>query len=78
MLQQFSWGHFLIAMVVLNLVWYVIVVLVFYRAEVLDFLGGTAQVGSIGRDDGGYSKSGRIFFCKVATSSAPKCALRFA
>jgi hypothetical protein len=40
MLQQFSWGHFLIAMVVLNLVWYVFVVLVFYRAEVLAFLGG--------------------------------------
>jgi hypothetical protein len=38
MLQQFSWGHFLIAMIVLNLVWYVFVGLVFYRAEVLAFL----------------------------------------
>lgn len=39
MLQHFSWGHFLIASIVLNLVWYVFVVLVFYRAEVLAFLG---------------------------------------
>lgn len=40
MLQQFSWGHFLIAMIVLNLVWYVFVALVFYRTEVMAFLGG--------------------------------------
>lgn len=45
MLQQFSWGHFLIAMIVLNLVWYVFVVLVFYRAEVMAFLDGADGVG---------------------------------
>lgn len=48
MLQQFSWGHFLIAMVVLNLVWYVFVLLVFYRAEVLAFLGTGAGGGIVG------------------------------
>ncbi|MDQ8051919.1 MAG: hypothetical protein REI78_02785 [Pedobacter sp.] len=40
MLQQFSWGQFLVASTVLNLVWYVFVVLVFYRKEALAFLGG--------------------------------------
>lgn len=39
MLQQFSWGHFLVASIVLNLVWYGFVLLVFYRKEVLAFLG---------------------------------------
>jgi hypothetical protein len=43
MLQQFSWGQFLIAMVVLNLVWYFFVGLVFYRAEVMAFLGGSVD-----------------------------------
>ena len=45
MLQQFSWGHFLTAMAVLSLIWYVFVVLVFYRAEVLFFLGGGSGYG---------------------------------
>jgi len=45
MLQQFSWGRFLIAVVVLNLVWYVFVGLVFYRAEVLTFFGNGAGGG---------------------------------
>lgn len=40
MLQQFSWGYFLIAMIVLNLVWYVVVLLVFYRSELMAFFGG--------------------------------------
>lgn len=49
MLQQFSWGHFLIASIVLNLVWYVFVGLVFYRAELLAFLdGGGTLVGAAG------------------------------
>jgi len=39
MLQQFSWGHFLVASIVLNLVWYGFVLLVFFRKEVLAFLG---------------------------------------
>lgn len=41
MVQQFSWGHFLIASIVLNLVWYVFVALVFYRGELMAFLGGS-------------------------------------
>lgn len=41
MLQQFSWGHFLVASIVLNLVWYGFVLLVFYRKELLAFLGST-------------------------------------
>jgi hypothetical protein len=53
MLQQFSWGHFLIAMVVLNLVWYVFVMLVFYRAEVMAFLGsGAGGGGTVGNGRG--------------------------
>lgn len=49
MLQQFSWGHFLIASIVLNLVWYGFVLLVFYWAEVLAFFekgsGGGVSFG---------------------------------
>ncbi|MEJ5996613.1 hypothetical protein WG904_19450 [Pedobacter sp. Du54] len=56
MLQQFSWGQFLIAMVVLNLVWYVFVGLVFYRAEVMAFLGSGAGDGVPLRDGGGSLK----------------------
>lgn len=52
MLQQFSWGHFLIAMVVLNLVWYVFMGLVFYRAEVMAFLGRGAGGVLIGNSAG--------------------------
>jgi len=50
MLQQFSWGHFLIASIVLNLVWYGFVVLVFYRVEFMAFLGRGA--------DGDFSSGG--------------------
>ena len=46
MLQQFSWGRFLIAVVVLNLVWYVFVGVVFYRAELRAFLNGGNGGGS--------------------------------
>jgi len=45
MLQQFSWVAFLIASIVLNVVWYVFVGLVFYRAEVTAFLGRGLGVG---------------------------------
>ncbi len=56
MLQQFSWGHFLIAMIVLNLVWYCFVVLVFYRAGVLAFLGGRADGAEDGRQGSVHEK----------------------
>lgn len=59
MLQQFSWGHFLIAMIVLNLVWYVFVFLVFYRAEVMAFLGG-GKGGDISAGNGGHAKYGPL------------------
>lgn len=45
MLQQFSWGHFLIASSVLSLIWYGLVVLVFYRKEFSFFLGNGIGVG---------------------------------
>jgi hypothetical protein len=57
MLQQFSWGHFLIATVVLNLVWYVFVVLVFYRAEVMAFLGRGAGDSVPTGNGGGFVKA---------------------
>ena len=47
MLQQFSWGQFLIATALLCFLWYVFVLLVFYRAEVMAFLGGGEGGGSI-------------------------------
>lgn len=49
MLQQFSWGHFLIAMILLNVVWYVFVGLVCYRSEVVAFLGRNAKQFHPGR-----------------------------
>ena len=57
MLQQFSWEHFLIAMVVLNLVWYVFVGLVFYRADVMALLGGGADNGIRLRGDLGKGEA---------------------
>ena len=40
MLQQFSWQQFLIAALVLSLVWYATVILLFYRKELKSFLDG--------------------------------------
>ncbi|MDN3588124.1 hypothetical protein QWY86_15680 [Pedobacter aquatilis] len=54
MLQQFSWGAFLVASIVLNVVWYVFVGLVFYRPEVSAFLGGVfggSSVDGVSVDD---------------------------
>jgi hypothetical protein len=39
MLQQFSWGQFLLASFVLSFLWYCFVILVFYRKEALELLG---------------------------------------
>ncbi|RYZ90716.1 MAG: hypothetical protein EOP04_03010 [Proteobacteria bacterium] len=69
MLQQFSWGHFLIAMVVLNLVWYVFVVLVFYRAEVMAFLGRGAGDG-VRVGNGGGRDSQKVQPAGKATSGS--------
>lgn len=40
MLEQFSWQQFLIALGLLALVWYVVVILVFYRKELRRLLNG--------------------------------------
>ncbi|RAJ28083.1 hypothetical protein [Pedobacter cryoconitis] len=40
MLQQFSWQHFLVAISLLTLIWYVAVILIFYRKELKSFLKG--------------------------------------
>lgn len=43
MLQQFTWGQFLLASFVLSFLWYCFVILVFYRKEVLGLLGHGAS-----------------------------------
>ncbi len=59
MLQQFSWGHFLVASIVLNLIWYGFVVLVFYRAEVMAFLGGQGESSAIPQASKGNHSGGQ-------------------
>ncbi len=39
MLQQFTWQHFLVATLVLTVLWYAFVILFFYKLEFLAFLG---------------------------------------
>lgn len=39
MLQQFTWQQFLVASMVLSLIWYVFVILIFYRTEFLGLFG---------------------------------------
>lgn len=39
MLQEFTWQHFLVATLVLTVLWYAFVILFFYRLEFLAFLG---------------------------------------
>ncbi|MET3115377.1 hypothetical protein AAKU52_003126 [Pedobacter sp. CG_S7] len=43
MLQQFTWQEFLIAILVLTLVWYAAVILIFYRKELGVFFSGKLQ-----------------------------------
>lgn len=40
MLQQFTWQQFLVATLVLTLIWYAGVILIFYRKELIAFLIG--------------------------------------
>ncbi len=44
MLQQFTWQHFLVAALALTIVWYVAVILIFYRKELLAFLSKSKAV----------------------------------
>lgn len=48
MLQQFSWQQFLIALGALALLWYVVVILVFYRREFGSFISGGWRTGGEG------------------------------
>lgn len=52
MLEQFTWGEFLLAIALLNLVWYGLVIIGFYRKEMLGFLvseGGSFAFTSVPR-----------------------------
>lgn len=56
MLQQFSWGQFLIAAALLSVLWYLFVVVLFYRHQLKAFLGidsdefnGREVQGSLGK-----------------------------
>jgi len=40
LLQHFTWQHFLVAVTILTAVWYVAVILIFYRQQLHDFLSG--------------------------------------
>jgi len=40
MLQQFTWQQFLVAALVLSVIWYVLVILIFYRNEFFKLFGG--------------------------------------
>ena len=40
MLQHFTWQQFLIAALILNLVWYIAIILLFYRKSLSNFLRG--------------------------------------
>lgn len=44
MLAQFTWQEFLIATLVLSLVWYIGVTLIFYRRELNSFLNGKLEL----------------------------------
>ncbi|MEH3112566.1 hypothetical protein [Pedobacter terrae] len=46
MLQNFTWQHFLVAASVLTLVWYLAVILLFYRRKVLNLLGRQSEATS--------------------------------
>lgn len=48
MLQQFSWQQFLVLVGALAVLWYVVVILLFYRRELRSFLSGGWRVGSSG------------------------------
>src|SRR5260370_19594984 len=40
MLIHFTWQHFLVAALILYFIWYAMVILLFYRKEITDFLSG--------------------------------------
>lgn len=52
MLAEFTWGEFLLAMALLNAVWYGMVILVLYRKELSGVLGGLGGSSSLGEREG--------------------------
>ncbi len=67
MLAEFTWGEFLVAMALLNAVWYAMVVLVLYRKELSGVLGGLGGRSSWGEREG-TGREGKT----PAYSPAPK------
>jgi len=66
MLAEFTWGEFLAAMVLLNALWYAMVVLVLYRKELNGVLGGLGGLSDLGeRGDRGRERK------TLANSPAP-------
>ncbi|XHR95550.1 hypothetical protein ACFJIV_02255 [Mucilaginibacter sp. UC70_90] len=43
MLKHFTWQQFLVAALVLSIIWYAIVILLFYRQRIQDYLNGKHQ-----------------------------------
>jgi hypothetical protein len=46
MLHYFTWQAFLVAALILTLIWYAVVILLFYRQELNDFLSGNRPPGT--------------------------------
>jgi hypothetical protein len=46
MLQHFTWQQFLVAALVLSIIWYTVVILLFYRQRIKDYLNGKNKNGN--------------------------------
>jgi hypothetical protein len=46
MLKHFTWQQFLIAALVLSIIWYTVIILLFYRQRIVDYLEGKQKMGS--------------------------------
>ena len=46
MLKHFTWQQFLVAALVLSIIWYTVVILVFYRQRIRDHLNGKGKGGN--------------------------------
>jgi hypothetical protein len=43
MLKHFTWQQFLVAALVLSIIWYTVVILLFYRGKIQDYLNGKSK-----------------------------------
>lgn len=61
MLEGFSWQQFLLAALLLTLLWYAVVLLVFYRSFIVGVLGGSgaAEMGASGQLVSRFRNGGR-------------------